>query len=474
MRTILLAMLAALTAFAGIERLKLEDAIELLKKNNHEIKIARFDEEIAKFKTKIAKSYNYGKLDYTFMALRSNDAGNVFGFKLQSREATFRDFGFSDFLGGVGQALQLAGGDFAVFTNLMSNPAMQNALLDTAPADLNYPEARNHFQSKLTYMVPLFTGFKLTQYEKISKAMERMSAIESKQIVNEKIFQTKKVFYDITLVENYIQNLNSIKSDIDKLENIIKAFMSEGYAKDTDLLEVQAKKAEIESYLNQAKLNRDLAYQFLEFLIGEDVSSIEHTQELASLPTLSVDEMVQKSFDMQKAKLGVKITEMNVKLQKSGYYPEIGAFGEYGSSDNVPFNDFWDKDFYTIGAQLKWNIFNGGETSAQVQKAKIERFKMAEQYRMAKRGIALKIKQIITEVKSKDFDVTAKKRELDFAKRVYEHYQAKYREGLAKISDVLIKHSEELKALMELLKTKTERNEKVFMLESILDKGDVK
>ncbi len=321
-------------------------------------------------------------------------------------------------------------------------------------------------------MVPLFTGFKLTQYEKISKAMEEMSNLDRKKIVNEKIYQTKKTFYDITLVENYIKNLETLKENIDKLEEIIKAFMSEGYAIDTDLLEVQAKKAEVLSYLNQAKLNRDLAYQFLEFLIGEDVDSISHVEELAPLPKGGTEELVEKTFDMKKVKLGLKIMDENVKLQKSGYYPVIGAFGEYSSADDKPFNDFSDHDAYTIGAQLKWNLFNGGETSAQVQKAKIEKMKMLEQYNLAKRGLALKINQIITEVKSKDYDVKAKKREFDFSKRVYEHYQEKYKEGLVKISDVLIKHSEEIKALLDLLKVKTQRNKKVFELESLLDKGE--
>ncbi len=472
MRYFLLFAFTFVSLFAGVEDLKLDEAIKLLKKNNNEIKIAKFEEEIAKFKTKIAKSYNYGTLDYTFNALRSNDAGNVFGFKLQSREATFRDFGFSDFLGGVGQALQMAGGDFGTFTTIMSNPAMQNMLLDTAPDDLNYPDARNHFQSKISYMVPLFTGYKLTQYEKISKAMEKMSSLDTKKIINEKIYQTKKTFYDITLVENYIKNLEKLKANIDKLEDIIKAFMSEGYAKDTDLLEVQAKRAEVLSYLNQAKLNRELAYQFLEFLIGEKVDSIVHTEELAKLPQGSPEELVEKTIDIKKVKMGLKITDMNVKLQKSGYYPTVGAFGEYGSADNVPFNDFFDKDAYTIGAQLKWNLFNGGETTAQVQKAKIEKMKMLEQYNLAKRGLALKIRQIITEVKSKDFDVKAKAKEFEFSKRVYEHYEEKYKEGLVKISDVLIKHSEEIQSLLELLKVKTQRNEKVFMLESLLDKGE--
>lgn len=472
MRIFFLLVFLYISLFAKIEKLSLNDAIKLVKKNNHEIKIAKFKEEIAKFQTKIAKSYNYGILDYTFNALRSNDALNVFGFKLKSREATFGDFGFSDFLGGVGQALQMAGGNFGTFTNIMSNSAMQNQLLSTAPEDLNYPKPRNMFQSTLTYKVPLFTGFKLTQYEKISKAMEKLSHIDTKQIISQKIYQTKKTFYDITLVENYIKNLQKIKSNIDKLENIIKEFKKEGYAKDTDILEVEAKKAQILSYLNEAKLNRDLAYQFLEFLLGEKVNSIVHTQELAALPAKSAKELVEKTFDMKKVKLGVKITKMNVKLQKSGYFPTIGAFGEYGSADDKPFNDFFDKDSYTFGAQLKWNLFSGGKTNAEVQKAKIERLKMLEQLRLAKEGLALKINQIITSIKSKDFSVKAKSKEYAYLKRVYENYVGRYKEGLVKIGDVLVKNSEELKTLMELLKVKTSRNEKVFKLESLIDKGE--
>ena len=328
MRKLLLIVVCAPLLFAGLENLSLDEALKLLKKNNSNIKIAQFEEKIAAFNTKIADSYNYGSLDLVFNALRSNDAGNVFGFKLQSREATFRDFGFSEFLGGVGYALQHSN-DFTTFKSFMSNPQMQQMLLDTAPKDLNFPKDRNHFQTKLQYMVPLFTGFKLTMYKKISKSMEKMKHLEAKKIVNEMIFQTKKTFYDITLVENYIKNLTILKYNMDKLENIIKNFRSEGYAKDTDVLEVQAKKAEVLSYLNQAKLNRKLAYQYLSFLIGEDVSSIQHTKELAPLPKEDTQNLVQKAIDYKRAKLGKKMMQMNVTLQQSGFYPVVGAFGEY-------------------------------------------------------------------------------------------------------------------------------------------------
>ncbi|HLD23725.1 MAG TPA: hypothetical protein VJA83_07255, partial [Sulfuricurvum sp.] len=77
--------------------LSLPAALEILENNNLEIKSASLDVESASNDTSIAKGYNYGSLEFTQTASRSNDAGNVFGFKLSSREATFGDFGFAEF-----------------------------------------------------------------------------------------------------------------------------------------------------------------------------------------------------------------------------------------------------------------------------------------------------------------------------------------------------------------------------------------
>ncbi len=469
MKRFVIVAMAATLSFASLQNLSLKEAIDLVKKNNSEIKIAKLKERIAKFQTKIAKSYNFGELGLTFNALRSNDAGNVFGFKLKSREATFRDFGFADFLGGVGYVLQNSP-DYNTFKSYMTNPQMANQLLSTAPRDLNYPKARNHFQTTLTYKVPLFTGFKLSMYGKISKAMEKMSHLDAKKVLNEKIYQTKKTFFDIALVEEYIANLKILKSHMDKLEDIVKSFKEEGYAKETDVLEVEAKKYEVLSYLNQAKLNRDLAYEYLSFLVGEDVESIQKPQMQVKMIDTDTKKLVNKTIDLKKVRLAQNITQMNVKLQKSGFYPMVGAFGEYGSADNKLFNQFFDKDFYTVGAQLKWNIFSGGKTSAEVQKAKIEHLKVNEQYALAKKGLALKINQLKTAIKSKKYDIKALEAKYNLDKKIYEMYEAKYKEGLEKISDVLIKHSQQIQTLLKLLKAKNERIQKIFELESLIDK----
>jgi outer membrane protein TolC len=448
-RRYILLLACALPLFAGVKHLSLPQAIGILKKDNLELKISRFNEQMKAYEVEATEALNYGKLDLSIAGMRSNDAGNVFGFKLQSREATFGDFGFSEF--------DMSGN---------TNP------LIVAPEDLNYPGARNHFLTKISYMLPLYTGGKLTEYKHITQSLHRMSQYDTQKLLNAKIFQVKKAYYDISLVDNYIYHLSKIMKNITKLESIIGTMETEGYAKDTDLLEVQARKAEAQSMYNQAKLNKELAYQFLSFLLNQQVDTIRKVSTMAKMPRVDLQALLNNNIDIQKARLGLKISKMAVEAEKGNFRPEVGAFGEYGSADNVLFNDFFDKDSYTVGVQAKWNLFNGGADQAKLEKAKVNRLMVEDQVRLAKKGIELQVKKLRTEVLSSDADIRSYTKQLAFAKKVYDNYSARYKEGMVSITDVLIKQSKQLEVMLKLLTAKNKRNTKIFELDSILNKGN--
>jgi outer membrane protein TolC len=469
MKKIWLLLCISVPLVAQIKQLSLPQAIGMLKKENLELKIAKFNAQMKKLEAEAVEGMNYGKADLTLNAMRSNDAGNVFGFKLQSREATFGDFGFRDFLGGIGGLTQNV--PYNQLGSMLSNPALQDQMLGTAPDDLNYPDARNHFLTKLSYMLPLYTGGKLTEYGRISNMLHEMSLLDSRKLLNAKIYETKKSFYDISLVENYIYNLRKIIKNINTLENVVKSMQKEGYAQEIDLLEVQARKAEAESMYNQAKLNRELAYQFLSFLLNHDVASIKKVTDVAPMPSISRTALENNNLDIQKAKLGLQISEHAVELEKSRFLPEVGAFAEYGSADNMLWNDFTNKDFYTVGVQLSWNVFNGGVDQKNMEKAKVNYLKTRDQVELARKGIALKVKKLRTEILSMDSDIRSYQKQLRFARKVYQNYKTRYKEGLVSISDVLIKQSKELEMLLKLLAAKNKRNTKVFELDSILNRG---
>ncbi len=471
-RYLSIAVLTALPLFAGIQNLTIGQALKIVKHDNLEVKISKFEEQMKSYEIDAVEGMHYGKLDLTVNAIRSNDALNVFGFKLQSREASFGDFGFSDFLGGIGNVMGAAGGDFAAFSQMMSDSQTQAQMLAMEPTDLNYPEARNHYQTKVTYQIPIYTGGKLTEYGNITKALHKMSQMDTGKVINAKIFQVKKTFYDISLVDNYIYNLRKIIKNIDQLEDIVDSMNKEGYAQDVDILEVQARKAEAGNLYNQAILNRELAYQFLSFLLNKSVTSIKKVKEMAPMPKARLADIYRDNIDIRKAELGLEISQMAVRAEQASYLPTVGGFGEYGSADNQFLNDFTEKDSYTVGVQVNLNIFNGGIDRANIEKAKVKNLQVREQVELAKKGIALKVKQLKTEALSLDSDIYSYQKQLKFSKRVYVSYKERYREGIVSISDVLIKQSKELQVLLQLQTVKNKRNTKVFELNSILNPGD--
>ena len=372
----------------GLENLSLNQALDLMKKDNLELKISKFNEQIKEYEAMIAKGHSLGKFDITIKDAYSNDAGNVFGFKLKSREATFGDFGADEFMNNMGAAQN---GDMGAARRMYSDP----------PNNLNNPSARNHFQTTFNYMVPLYTGGKLEQYKKITESLVSMSRLDTKKLLNEKIFQTTKTFYDISLVDEYLVNLSSIISNIDRLEEVVTSMREEGYAKEIDQLEVQARKSEVQSMLNQAEFNKKLAYQYLSFLLNHNVKSIQNISSAPPIPKIVKEEIQHNNIDIQKAKLGLKITGMAIKVEESNLLPEVGAMAEYGSADNTPLNQFFNKDFYTIGVQAKWNIFDGNINKNNLEKAKTKYLQVQEQVNLAKKGIYLKVRKTLTQIQSK-------------------------------------------------------------------------
>ncbi len=269
----------------GLENLSLNEALELVKRDNLELKISKFNEQIKEYEAMVAKGHALGKADVIVEDAYSNDAGNVFGFKLKSREATFGDFGAEEFMNNMGAAQQ---GDMAAAGRMYSDP----------PNKLNEPNARNHFQTTFKYMVPLYTGKKLEQYRKITRSMVEMSKLDTKKVLNEKIFQTTKTFYDISLVDEYITNLSSIVSNIERLEEIVASMREEGYAKEIDQLEVEARKSEVQSMLSQASFNRKLAYQYLSFLLNQNVNSIQPINDSPPIPEIVREEVQESNLDI--------------------------------------------------------------------------------------------------------------------------------------------------------------------------------
>lgn len=430
--------------------LSLPAALEILETNNLEIKTTAFDVQSAQNDTSMAKGYNFGSLELSQSAMRSNDAGNAFGFKLSSRQASFNDFGFDEFLG------QMSG-----------LPGNAQQLLATQPKNLNYPDYQNYYQTKLTYMVPVFVGGKLSAYSDIAQKMEQIKKLDAEQMKTEKRYELRKSYYDMALLQSSIDHMKTIHKNIATLERTTQMMVQEGYAKKVDLLEVEAKKANVERSLTEMEANKKLLYHYLSFLLNTPVTEIELPANDYPASSISENDVLTNNTDLKKASQGLEIRDRMVDVAYAPFLPQVGAFAEASSADDTFLGNFNDHKAYTVGAKLSWNLFNGGVDKNALEKAKIEKLKTATQVELAKKGITLQYDKICTEIESLNAQVNSLEKELKLADQIYQNYESRYHEHLASMSDVIIKQSQQIEKILNLQMVKNQRNERIFALEKL-------
>jgi outer membrane protein TolC len=451
---VLLSTIVLLNASEALNNLTLEHALEIVRSQNLEVKAAQYDIEGAHATAEEASSNNWGSLDFIQNLARSNDAGNVFGFKLTGREATFGDFGAEEFMNNAGAC---QGGDMTACYNMYNKP----------PDNLNHPGSRNFNQSKLQYTLPIYVGGKIAAYTDAAREMEKLKKLDKSKLLSAKIYETRKAYCDMALLREARTHLRRISENIETLENMTKSMIKEGYAKKTDLLEVQAKKSNVDRALHQMRANEDLMYHFLSFLLNQKVESIITTDKEVEMPAISDEEIIAQNIDIKRAKSGLEIRRNMHKAEKSGYLPIIGLQANVQTSAESIGDYDVDNGSYTVGLQLKWNLFNGGADSNRIQRAKIEEMKTRTQVELAEKGIALQINKTRTEISSLDYEIASLQKELDLANEIYNSYEERYREQLASMSDVIIKQSEQIQKILSLLEVKNKRTERVFALEKL-------
>ena len=427
-KTKLVALVFLVSIVNASTPLTLSEALDVLKAENLSIKSATVKVDTAKLDIESASGNHWGKLDFIQDYANSNDAGNVFGFKLTSREVVAQDFAIDG---------------------------------------LNNPDARNFFQSKLKYEIPLFTGFKISSYVDIMKSMAKMEGLKKDKVVNEKVYQLRKSYYDMALLRNSSENLTKILTNIETLQKMTTRMVEVGYAKKVDLLEVKAKKGNVKRLILQIQSNQKLLLHFISFLLNSKVDDIIVPDSEIAMPLYSDDDILQNNLDLKRASTGLEIREEMLDVSKSSYYPTVGAFGEIATADDSFLGDANDHKAYTVGARLTWNLFNGGIDSIKIEKSKLQHLETQIDLNKAKQGITLQIAKIRTEIETSDEEIVSLMQELDLANEVYRNYLGRYREKLSSMNDVIIKQSEQIEKILQLQAAKNKRNERIFALEKL-------
>ena len=434
-----------LVSFAYAQSVSFDKILETTIKNSKNLQEQKLNIDSSKLDIKNVDFISYGKLSLSEEMSRTNNAGYVFSYKLASREASFRDFGFTQ----------------------------QSEGIDVQPRDLNYPEARNNFTTKVTYDIPLFTGFKLTNQKDILKLQEKANNLKYNLDVKALEFEVLKAYNSAVVAKDFIKALEKAKEAITFMRDGAIAFHKEGLVTKIDVNEAKVYEANINSQLLEVKNNFQLALAYLTFLSSDEtISDVEELKNLYFKFPNEKELYVQALENRDEVKMQniqVNANKKNIDIANGAYYPTIFSRLEYGYNDDT-LTLSQDKDYYMAMVGISLTLFDNTR-NIEKQKSQIEYQKANLNQEKLKDAIKLEIKKAMLTLETKEKILIEKAEAKNLANDILEQAKLQYKNQLISMTTLLQQEANFRKNEALLIQAKYEKSLALASLNLALGKN---
>lgn len=414
-----------------------DEALQLSLQNNHELKAKKLEVDKAKASLQEAKGSELGVLKFNENISRTNHAGYVFGMKMGQRQATFGDFGFD------------------IHAMSLMTPPTMNDFMQTAPNALNNPEAVTNYETKLTYEIPLFAGFKIQNAKTMMELQIKANEFRYKADEKTLALEVLKAYNGAVAAKQFIKATKMAKEATNAFVHFADEMFKEGFTTKIDVKQAEAYDLDVDAKTIEAKNSFDLAIAYLKFLSDDtdisDVSDFKNFDILqANLQDLQRNAL-QNREDLNWMNLNKETAKVNIDFVNGDSLPMVGLHLEYGyNADNLS-NTGDDNDYYMMAAGLEYKIFDGYVNKQKKQKAKLD-FQKANYYEQyMQNGIKLEVENNYLTLATKKEVVKQKQKALDLASDVKEKTSELYQNKLTTMTNLLLQEANLEKARAEFI-----------------------
>lgn len=298
----------------------------------------------------------------------------------------------------------------------------------------------------LTY--PIYTGGKVQaivgQAEKGVKIAEEMRRKTRLEVIND----VKKYYYAALFAQQMQQLAKDTLDRFQVLSELTERLFHNGSlkVKKTDYLRTKTVTAMTASMLHEAEYATNLVHEALANAMGiewQPEMSLTEAEATANMtaPLASLQEMAQKfNPDVQQLNLAIQASDDMIAEAQSGYYPMIGfqaSASKFLNSYNDGLVNPDNREGWTLGVGLQWNLFDGLQTTGKVHHAEAQQKKFNSQKVLLDKGVALQIKQQFLRITSSDAQVKDSQSATKFASENRKLNVSAYQEELVETKDVI-------------------------------------
>ncbi|KOY85933.1 hypothetical protein AD998_07055 [bacterium 336/3] len=328
----------------------------------------------------------------------------------------------------------------------------------TAPADADFIARRGIFSPKfsssagITINQIIFNGSYLVglqaaqTYTQLSKRNTETSKIATAENVTKAYFSLLVAKERVTLLDNNLSRLDSLLKDV-------RALNKQGFAENLDLNRLEVTANNLRSEKNKVDRLIQLSNELLKFQMGMpaqdqlDVTGSIRDFQLEQIPEQNVKADYKSRIEYSTLETGIALSELNKKNVRSGYLPNLVAFGQMGYQTGTKYfaniGDFKNRwlGYGTVGLQLNVPIFDGLQKKYKVQQSNLELLKLEQDRKNLEKAIDFQTNQSQITLRNALESLEIQKRNMELAKEVVRVSQIKYKQGVGTSSDIVTAES---------------------------------
>jgi outer membrane protein len=245
----------------------------------------------------------------------------------------------------------------------------------------------------------------------------------------ETVNKARKAYYAALLAREARELVQSSLRNAEENLTNVRLLRTQGIISDYDELRASVGVENLRPTLLQSENNLSLALDALRNVIGvDDPRDIDLTSALVFEPVsdsllVHAEEFVMEGNPgLSALRKQIDLNGAVVNVERSNYLPTIAAFGSYSYSAARNAFDFSTNTFYKssmVGLNVSLNIFQGMQTSARIEQAKLEKRKSEELKTSTERMLRTGLHSVVGNLRQARKRVEAQERTVESAERGY-------------------------------------------------------
>jgi len=302
--------------------------------------------------------------------------------------------------------------------------------------------------------------------DQIAEQEAELTVQETANSIQERISQVyTQILYLVENVKVSEQTLETSKKNVERGREMVevgkmsRADLAQLTAQcANDEYNIVASRSELQNYKLQLK-------QLLEITDDQDfdvaIPEISDNEILSDIPSLQnvYEQAVLTRPEMERSRLAIKSSDVNVKIAKAGSMPSVSLTGGITTSTNSLSDNGWASQIKTnmsssIGLGISVPIFDGRSTKTAVNKAKIQQLQAQLDLQDQQKTLYADIQQYWLNAMTNQQKYKAATASVNSAQESYDLLSEQFRLGLKNIVELMTGKDNLLTAQQNLLQSK--------------------